>query len=119
MLRFIPTYDVDEAFSYKHKSFFRNTGAIGKAIIKRQWSKITERKRVLSGKLRDPFDSYEWMEKLHDRYNLHPRYFFLVSEKTGKYDRNILPSKLALQQLTKGLAEKNKNRYSSILAKRG
>lgn len=106
--RIIPTYDIDEAFSYKHKSFFRNAGAIVKAIAKGQWSKISERKRVLNGALPDPFDSYEWMEQLHERYNLHPRYFFLIPEKTGKYDRNILPAELALQQLIKRHAVKYK-----------
>jgi len=102
----IPTYDIDEAFSYKYKSLWRTMGAIGKAIVKRQWSKIGERKRVLSGVLQDPFDSYKWMDELHQRYQLKPRYFFLLAEKTGKYDRNILSKEQTLQQLIRQHAEK-------------
>ena len=37
---------------------------------------------------------------------MHPRYFFLVAEKTGKYDRNILPGETALQVLIKHHADK-------------
>jgi hypothetical protein len=96
---FLPTYDIDEAYSYKYKSWWRTTGALLKAILKGQWSRITERRKVLSGKLQDPYDSFEWMDELHKKFKLKPRYFFLVAEKTGKYDRNILPKENALQQL--------------------
>lgn len=104
--RFLPTYDIDEAYSYKYKSWWRTTGALCKALLKGQWSRITERRKVLSGELQDPYDSFEWMNELHKKYQLKPRYFFLVAEKTGKYDRNILPKEKALQQLIAQHAEK-------------
>ncbi len=97
----MPTYDIDEAFSYKHKSRGRTLGAVGKAFLKGTFAKIDERKKVLKGQLQDPFHSYAWMDDLHERYKLKPRYFFLVPEKTGRYDRNILPKKTALQDLIK------------------
>jgi hypothetical protein len=96
---FLPTYDIDEAYSYKYKRWWRTTGALCKALLKGQWSRITERRKVLSGKLQDPYDSFDWMDDLHQHYQLKPRYFFLIAEKTGKYDRNILPKEKALQQL--------------------
>jgi hypothetical protein len=46
------------------------------------------------------------MDDLHERYKLKPRYFFLVPEKTGKYDRNIPPKETALQGLIKQHADK-------------
>lgn len=104
--RFIPTYDIDEAFSYKHKGLLRTAGGIGKAFLKGEWARISERRKVISGALPDPFDSYEWMDILHKQYRLHPRYFFLVPQKTGKYDRNIPPAEEAQQQLIRQHAEK-------------
>lgn len=80
---FLPTYDIDEAFSYKYKSWWRTAGAVAKAMLKGQWSRISERRRVLKGELPDPFDSFAWMEKLHHKYKLEPRYFFLLAKKTG------------------------------------
>ncbi len=48
------------------------------------------------------------MDELHQQYDLRPCYFFLVAEQTGKYDKNILPEKSALQSLIK----KHKEKYS-------
>ncbi len=96
---FLPTYDIDEAWSYKHKAWRRRTGAGIKELLRGNWDQFMTRKKVVKGTLHDPFDSYEWMDKLHQQYKLKPRYFFLVPERTGKYDRNILPAETAFQQL--------------------
>jgi Family of unknown function (DUF7033) len=97
--QFIPTYDIDEAYSYKYKQWWRTLGGFAKSITKGQWSKIGERIGVLSGKKKDPFDSYQWMNQLHRQYNLKPYYFFLVAGKTGRYDKNILSQKKTMQDL--------------------
>src|SRR5688572_12185093 len=104
--QFLPTYDIDEAWSYRHKDPFRTIGAVGKSLLKGEWSGISNRTKVLQGKEQDPFDSYDWMDQLHRDFKLKPRYFFLVAEKTGKYDRNILPEEKALQNLIKRNADK-------------
>ena len=91
---FIPTYDIDIAYSYKHKGLLRNTGGFLK-------SPSAERIKVLSGVVKDPFDCYDWLNKLHNQYHLDPIYFFLVAEKNGEYDKNILPHKDAMWQLVK------------------
>lgn len=103
---FLPTYDIDEAYSYKHKQWWRSAGAAVKDILKGQFSRFSQRRKVLNNKEADPFDSYAWIDDLHRPYKLHPRYFFLVAEKTGKYDRNILPGETALQVLIKHHADK-------------
>ena len=103
--QFLPTYDIDEAWCYKHKDPLRTAGAVAKAFITGQWTRINERIKVLKGNRDDPFDSYEWIDNLHRQYILKPRYFFLVPGKTGKYDRNILPKEKALQQLIRQHAE--------------
>lgn len=96
---FIPTYDIDEAFSYKHKQWWRTIGGMAKSIVNGRWSMIPDRVNVLSGNKKDPYDSFEWMNKLNHRYNLKPQYFFLVAHKTEKYDKNILPSVKAMEDL--------------------
>ena len=103
---FLPTYDIDEAYSYKYKQWWRSAGAAIKDILSGKWSRFRERRKVLNGELPDPFDSYAWINDLHRPFNIHPRYFFLVSDKTKKYDRNIPPSEIALQTLIRDHAEK-------------
>lgn len=103
---FLPTYDIDEAFSYKYKSWFRTAGALFKAMLNGNWDKIAERRKVLKGEMQDPYDSYEWMEALHEQHQLHPRYFFLMAQQTGKYDRNILPDEAAFKSIVRQHAGK-------------
>ncbi len=102
----LPTYDIDEAYSFKHKDWWRSAGAAVKDLLKGKFNRLALRRNVLSNKVADPFDSYEWLDILHQQHKIIPRYFFLVSEKTGKYDRNILPTEKALQQLIKQHADK-------------
>ena len=99
VFRFLPTYDIDEAWSFKHKSWARNAGASIKDILKGRIKELRLRGKVLAHKTADPFDAYEWMHSLHDRYKLEPYYFFLLPSRTGRYDRNILPTQSALKEL--------------------
>jgi len=97
--RFIPTYDIDIAFSYQHKGWLRNIGGFFK-------SPSVNRVKVLLGLKIDPFDSYDWLNELHSRYNLQPLYFFLLAEKNSRYDKNILPHKKAMRKLMSQHAKK-------------
>jgi hypothetical protein len=96
---FLPTYDIDIAWSYKHKGWKRNAGGLLRSFIKIKWSLIIERIQVLRGKLKDPYDAFGWMNSLHEQYKLKPYYFFLVPEKRGRYDKNISPSCKPMQEL--------------------
>jgi hypothetical protein len=98
---FVPTYDIDMAYSYKHKGLWRNIGGFLK-------SPSVERIQVLTGAVNDPFDCYGWLNQLHDHFHLQPVYFFLVATKNGVYDKNILPHKNAMWKLIKLHAKKYK-----------
>jgi hypothetical protein len=98
-LTFLPTYDIDIAWSYKHKGWWRNMGGLLRSLLKGEWPLLNERIKVLMGKQIDPFDSFGWLNKLHEQYKLKPYYFFLVPEKRGRYDKNIPPSCKAMQYL--------------------
>lgn len=97
--RFLPTYDIDVAFSYRHKGWIRNLGGFIKSPSPERW-------KVLLGSRPDPFDSYAFLDELHRQHDLHPSYFFLVAERNGVYDKNILPHKDIMWKLVKGHARK-------------
>ncbi len=99
--RFLPTYDIDIAWSYKHKGWLRSIAA---AIA--HPSTIAKRLGVFSGKEKDPYDSYDRLQQLHDQHALQPIYFFLLAERNSEYDKNISPKKTALQQLIRSTAAK-------------
>lgn len=96
---FLPTYDIDIAWSYRHKGWLRNMGALLLLIVKGRWASFAERIAVLRGKRADPFDAYAWMNQLHERHHLKPYYFFLLAIKRGRYDKNISPHHPAMQAL--------------------
>jgi len=81
---FIPTYDIDEAYSYKHKVWWRSAGAAIKDLLKGKFKRFSIRRQVLNNKIPDPFASYSWIDDLHRPHQLKPIYFFLVPKKTGK-----------------------------------
>ncbi len=96
---YIPTYDIDIAWSYKEKGFLRNIGGFFR-------KPSNERLNTLFGKNADPFDSYDFLDGLHAKQHYKPLYFFLVAKENGIYDKNILPDNEAMQMLIKRHAEK-------------
>jgi hypothetical protein len=97
--KFIPTYDIDIAYSYLHKGWKRNAGGLLRSLVKGEWSEIEDRIQVLMRKKKDPFDSYEWLDSLHLYCRLRAYYFFLVAREQKLYDKNISPDNLAFQNL--------------------
>lgn len=97
--RFIPTYDVDIAFSYKAKGSWRTAGALLKDMADANWKQINERIDVLTGKQQDPFDVFDWLHALHAKHHLQPVYFFLLAAARSRWDKNNKPTTLAMQKL--------------------
>lgn len=92
--RFVATYDIDIAWSYKNKGWIRNLGG----IIKKPNS-LLHRIKVLTGKAKDPFDCYEAIYQLHNGKESDTSYFFLVAKQRSSLDKNIDPDNTELQQL--------------------
>jgi hypothetical protein len=106
--RFLPTYDIDIAWAYKNKSSKIHTGSVVRSILQGKFKEARQRIRVVKGKQQDPYDAYEWLDELHQKFNLDPIYFFLVAEEKGKYDKNIDIHNHEFQQLVKSIASKYK-----------
>ena len=96
---FVPTYDIDIAYAYKYKGLLKKFGGILKSFLSFNVTGVSQRVQVLFGKKKDPFDTYETLNALHQQYQLKPIYFFLVAKLPAHYDKNINPSKEVMQQL--------------------
>ena len=96
---FLPTYDIDIAYSFKHKGLLRNLGGFLK-------SPSMERLTVMANLKKDPFDSYDFMNELHAEHTLKALYFFLVATSGSMYDKNISPYSNAMWQLIKRHSKK-------------
>ncbi|MBH2004934.1 MAG: hypothetical protein I8H66_09620 [Sphingobacteriia bacterium] len=96
---FIPTYDIDIAYSYLHHSTFRNAAGFFRDFMQGKMQLTTERLQVLSGMQKDPYDVYEWLDLLHNSLQLKPLYFFLLAKQRKGPDKNLHPGQEVFKQL--------------------
>ena len=118
--QFIPTYDVDAAWSYRNKGLFRNTAAFARDLFHLDFKEVSKRWRVIIGKEKDPFDTFDLQLQLQKEFNLHPLYFILCGEYDMN-DKNISLRNNQFQNLIKKLGDYAKvgihPSYSSYLNK--
>lgn len=82
----LPTFDIDNAFAYKNKGIIRTAFATLKDILLGRSRRILERQRVQIGLMKDPYDTFDSIEKLNRELEI--RVFWLLGE-FSKFDRNI------------------------------
>ncbi len=94
----IPTFDIDNAFAFQFKEGKRRLLSNVKDIVTGDFNRFKERKNVLSGKEKDPYDSYSKIEKIAEDFST--RMFWLVGDY-GNKDFNISIETEGIQQLIK------------------
>lgn len=104
---YLPTYDIDIAWSYRHKGFRRNAGGYLKSLATGNIKAIRERTNVLRGITPDPFDSFDFMASLHKGQEQRPYYFILAGLSNTAFDKQILPGQEAMTALIRQLATQN------------
>ncbi|QES87273.1 DUF7033 domain-containing protein [Rhizosphaericola mali] len=97
--KYIPTFDIDVAYSYQGKSFFRNIGGGLKDLLNKNLNQVKSRISVLFRREQDPFDTYILIEGELKKLNSTAIFFFPIARKIQGYDKNILPKKAILQNL--------------------
>ena len=85
---FLPSIDIDAAFAYKHKGVTRAMGGIALALRQRNVDEFRERLKVLFGREKDPFDTFDLIFRLQANYHLKPLFFILLADY-GPNDKNI------------------------------
>lgn len=103
--KFKPSYDIDHAWAFKHKGFFRTTTNLFKALITFDRAAFAFRLNVLRGKLPDPYHTFDHIETIAQRYNCAPIFFFLFG-RYGIYDKNVSIKSKFFQSFIKKIATK-------------
>ena len=101
---FIPTYDVDAAWAYKNKGIFRTVASSARDLLNLDFQEFKKRWRVITGKEKDPFDTFDYQLQLQKELNLHPLYFILCGEYDLN-DKNISLRNTNFQNLIKRLGD--------------
>ncbi len=100
------TYDIDHAWAYLHRPWWHQLASSAKAALRLDTEALKLSREVRAGRTPDPFDRFDYLEKLERRYGLRSRYFFLLPERRRGPDRSIPPRSPALRQLIRHLAER-------------
>ncbi len=102
--KFINTIDVDNAFCYLEKGLLRTVGAICRSLLQFDFDLIPKRIRVLLGKEKDPYDTFDYLLDLQKKYDFKSIYFFLLADY-GYNDKNIAHTSKKFQVLVKTMAD--------------
>lgn len=85
------TLDIDYAFCYRGKGWWRSAGGWLRRLLAGQLGQAKEQIAVALSKKPDPFDTFDQLQALHRRSAVQPFYFWLVGDY-GKYDKNCNPN---------------------------
>jgi hypothetical protein len=99
---FQSSIDIDNPFAFKHKGVFRTIGALLRAFFRLDFNTLLGRLTALGGVTKDPYDTYEYIDEIEQKYNTKSIYFFLVGDY-GRHDTNVPIRKIAYQNLIKGI----------------
>ena len=100
---FLPSFDIDAAWAYKHKNKFRLLIGSIADLLKRRRTEFKKRWGVIVGKDKDPFDTYDLISKIHRNSKSDLVFFFLVG-KYGKYDKNHSPRQEHFRKLIQNIS---------------
>lgn len=98
-----PTFDVDNVFAYQLKTGFRKFISSVRDILKRDRFRLNERKSVLTGSSKDPYDTYDYILSIADR-GFHVNMFWLLGDY-AKYDKNVSFKDVRHQRVIRKMAQ--------------
>tara|TARA_Y100001954_G_C15789909_1_gene594503 strand:+ start:547 stop:1893 length:1347 start_codon:yes stop_codon:yes gene_type:complete len=102
--KFLNTIDVDNAYCYLEKGLIRTVGAVCRSLFRFDFKPISKRFKVLLGKEKDPYDTFDYLLKLQKKYDFESIYFFLLADY-GHNDKNITHTSKKFQTLVKTISD--------------
>jgi hypothetical protein len=102
---FEPTIDIDSAYCYLHKGWFRTCmGILRDGIHRRDPAEVKHRIRVLKKKEEDPYDTFDYIINLNKQYRF-PLIFFALLGDYSLHDKPISYLNNEFRQLLQHLGD--------------
>jgi len=103
---YINSIDIDIAYAYKGKNKLRLLSSTLKALLKLEWKELKTRYYYFTHKIKDPYDTYAFINKFQKEYTTKNMYFFLLGAY-GKYDKNLASSSKVYKDLIQKIEQTN------------
>lgn len=107
VFRLITTIDIDNAWAYRNKGFFRTLASLGRDILRTDFKKAGERFGVLIGKKEDPYDTYNYLDSVFRNASQDVIFFFHLGNY-ARYDKPVSWKKVELRDFIRNIAGKYK-----------
>ncbi|BDS09336.1 polysaccharide deacetylase family protein [Aureispira anguillae] len=104
--QYTATYDIDYAYAFLQKGFFRQIGAFGRNLLQRDKETLMLQLKTWFRLQKDPYDTFDYLQELDRKFDLSPIYFWLIGDY-GTYDKNIHYNNRHFRQLI----QKNAQNY--------
>lgn len=95
----IPTFDIDNTFAFKWKGGWRQLLSKSRDYLRKDTHRLELRKAVLSGKEKDPYDTFDYILQIKKR-GFDVRVFWLLGDYAN-FDKNISSLDIRHQALIK------------------
>lgn len=95
--------EVDEPFKFRGKGILRNLGGLLMDTLRA--NRPANRFRCMTGRMKDSYDTYAYINENVKKYNSSVLYFFSTGDK-GRVDKNINPNKRCYKKLIRRLSRK-------------
>lgn len=102
--KYISTIDVDNAWAYLNKGFWRTYGAQAKSLLKGNFAEFKSRIKVLNGKEKDPYHTYEYLDSVFTNNEEKLKFFFLLGDYK-KFDKNVSHENRGFQKLIQKISK--------------
>lgn len=103
---FQPTFDIDMAWAFLNKTFYRSAGAFSKALFSLQFKSLHQRTKVYLSLEKDPFFQFNYIIQSLQKYQYSGLFFILLGQHSA-YDKNTDPRNKSFRKLLKNLALQN------------
>ncbi|MFM2135163.1 MAG: hypothetical protein RL021_563 [Bacteroidota bacterium] len=101
---FLSTIDIDNAWAFREKGLLRGAGAMLRSVFKLDFTDLKERVSVLLGARKDPYDTYDELNRIRVQHGIDCIYFFLLGDY-DQFDKNVSASRRKFQSLIKSIAD--------------
>jgi hypothetical protein len=99
----IHSFDIDFAYKYKGLSKFRFYKKVLGNVLRLNFTELV---KMFDQSLVDEYDTYDFIFENLQKQQAASIFFFLVAEKIGQHDKNLLPTNPVYQQLIHQISSK-------------
>ncbi len=96
--QFQPTLDIDHAYAFLKKGWWRQTGAFFRNLKNKDTESLSLQLKTGLRLQQDPYFCFDYISHIHQQYSLNPIFFWLIGDY-GTYDKNISHNNKYFRQL--------------------